>query len=72
MLTVRFHHVLCSVKSAGSNPQAPAGLPLINGTMVYQGGDQFAGAAAAARPSLDLVAVLVGVAALALARPTPQ
>ncbi|KAF7061866.1 hypothetical protein CFC21_068526 [Triticum aestivum] len=61
-----------SVKSAGSSPQAPAGLPLINGTMVYQGGDQFAGAAAAARPSLDLAAVLVGVAALALARPVLQ
>ncbi|KAI5018398.1 hypothetical protein ZWY2020_043286 [Hordeum vulgare] len=25
------------VKSAGLNTQAPAGLPLINGTMVYQG-----------------------------------
>ncbi|XP_037444110.1 thaumatin-like protein 1b isoform X1 [Triticum dicoccoides] len=61
-----------SVKSAGSNPQAPAGLPLINGTMVYQGGDQFAGAAAAARPPLDLAAVLAGVAALALARPMLQ
>uniref|UniRef100_M8CCG5 Thaumatin-like protein n=1 Tax=Aegilops tauschii TaxID=37682 RepID=M8CCG5_AEGTA len=40
-----------SVKSAGSNPQAPAGLALINGTMVYQGGDQFAGAAHTPRSS---------------------
>lgn len=64
--------VLCSVKSAGSNAEAPAGLPLINGTMVYQGGDQFVGAGAAARPALDLAAVLVGVAALALARPMPR
>ncbi|KAE8808889.1 thaumatin-like protein 1b [Hordeum vulgare] len=61
-----------SVKSAGSNAEAPAGLPLINGTMVYQGGDQFVGAGAAARPALDLAAVLVGVAALALARPMPR
>lgn len=29
--------VMCGAKSAGLNTQAPTGLPLINGTMVYQG-----------------------------------
>ncbi|KAI4967487.1 hypothetical protein ZWY2020_025829 [Hordeum vulgare] len=58
-----------SVKSAGLNTQAPAGLSLINGTMVYQGGDQFVGATKAARPALDLAAVFIGVAALACPMP---
>ncbi|KAL6640274.1 hypothetical protein ACP70R_022123 [Stipagrostis hirtigluma subsp. patula] len=51
-----------SVKSAGTSPQAP-GLPLMNDTMVYLGGDQIGDAAAARPPSRLLLAAL----ALALA-----
>ncbi|XP_062223368.1 pathogenesis-related thaumatin-like protein 3.5 [Phragmites australis] len=56
-----------SVKSAGSSPHAP-GLPLINDTMVYLGGDQLgAGAAAAGSPS-PLLHAVVAVVSLVLAR----
>jgi len=55
----------CSVKAAG----AQGGLPLMNATMVYLGGDQFESATAAARlPSGGLHEVLVlAVVSLALA-----
>ncbi|XP_062218966.1 thaumatin-like protein 1b isoform X2 [Phragmites australis] len=53
-----------SVKAAGSSPQAP-GLPLMNDTMVYLGGDQL-GAAAAGSPSPVLHGILA-IVSLALA-----
>uniref|UniRef100_A0A0A9FA19 Thaumatin-like protein 1 n=1 Tax=Arundo donax TaxID=35708 RepID=A0A0A9FA19_ARUDO len=63
--TITFCPSTTSVKSAGSSPQAP-GLPLMNDTMVYLGGDQL-GAAAAASSPVPLLHGIVAVVSLALA-----
>ncbi|CAN6231535.1 unnamed protein product [Urochloa humidicola] len=62
--TITFCPSTTSVKSSSPNPQAPGGLPLINGTMTYTGGDQ-TGAATAARPPSHFV--LLGAVLLVLA-----
>ncbi|KAK3157886.1 hypothetical protein QOZ80_2AG0129760 [Eleusine coracana subsp. coracana] len=55
-----------SVKSAGSSPQAPGGLPLMNDTgMVYLGADQLGTATAGARPTSRLAALAAVALALA-------
>ncbi|XP_062218992.1 pathogenesis-related thaumatin-like protein 3.5 [Phragmites australis] len=62
--TITFCPSTTSVKSSSPNSKAP-GLPLINDTMVYLGGDQVCAAWAVRPPSL---LVLLGVVFLALAR----
>ncbi|KAL6899079.1 hypothetical protein ACP4OV_005737 [Aristida adscensionis] len=54
-----------SVKSAGSSSQVP-GLPLMNDTMVYLGGDQLGASTATARPPSHLLRAVLAVATLAV------